>query len=73
MTLALHDYAGLAPAERAALLAALGHVTSLGEVLGWGRGLLPPRGPAEILTQDEYTHDVVFELAADRWLVFDTT
>ena len=73
MSLALHDYAGLATAEREGLLATLGHVTSLGEVLGWGRGLQPPRGPAEILTQDEYTHDVVFELAADRWLVFDTT
>ncbi len=73
MTLPLHDHAGLAPPERVALLATLGSFTSLSEVLGWGRSLVPPRGPAEILTQDEYTHDVVFELAADRWLVFDTT
>ena len=26
----------------------------------------------EVVTQDEYTHDVVFALAP-RWLVFDTT
>lgn len=73
MTLPLHDHANLTPAEHQILLAMLGGFTSVGQVLGWGRGLEPPRGPAEILTQDEYTHDVVFELAADRWLVFDTT
>lgn len=39
----------------------------------WGLSLSPPRAPVEIVTQDEYTHDVVLELAGDCYLVYDTT
>lgn len=27
----------------------------------------------EVVTQDEYTHDVVLEWTDGRWLVYDTT
>ncbi len=40
------------------------------------RGLLATSGAIEeIVTQDEYTHDVVVRERAgiDRWLVYDTT
>ena len=46
---------------------------TLGDVLSWGRAQVPPRSVAEIITQDEYTHDVVMELEAPHYLVFDTT
>ena len=46
---------------------------TLGDVLSWGRGQSPPRSVTEIITQDEYTHDVVVELEAPYYLVFDTT
>jgi len=46
---------------------------TLGDVLSWGRVQSPPRSVTEIITQDEYTHDVVVELEAPYYLVFDTT
>lgn len=46
---------------------------TLGDVMQWGLSLVPPRAPVEIVTQDEYTHDVVLELASDCYLVYDTT
>jgi hypothetical protein len=46
---------------------------TLGDVLSWGRAQSPPRSVTEIVTQDEYTHDVVVELEAPHYLVFDTT
>jgi len=73
MAVPLFDYAELGPPEREALLAALGNLTSLERVLAWARGLKPPRGIDEILTQDEYTHDVMLSFQEGRYLAFDTT
>ena len=46
---------------------------TLGDVLNWARRQSPPRSVAEIITQDEYTHDVVVALDSPYYLVFDTT
>ena len=46
---------------------------TLGDVLSWGRMQSPARSVTEIITQDEYTHDVVIELEVPYYLVFDTT
>ena len=46
---------------------------TLGDVLEWGRSLTPVRRVTEIVTQDEYTHDVIFGLADRVYLVYDTT
>ena len=46
---------------------------TLGDVLSWARAQSPPRSVTEIVAQDEYTHDVVVELGAPYYLVFDTT
>ena len=46
---------------------------TLGDVLSWGRAQSPPRSVTEIVTQDEYTHDVLVEIDAPHYLVFDTT
>jgi hypothetical protein len=55
---------------REQLLAAAQQLGTLEEATRWAfaRGL----ELVEIVTQDEYTHDVVF-VAAPHWLVFDTT
>ena len=55
---------------REQLLAAAQHLRTLEEATRWAfaRGL----ELVEIMTQDEYTHDVVFA-GAPHWLVFDTT
>jgi hypothetical protein len=67
------DLGRLAPAERDALSAELARLTMLEDVVRWGHAQKPPRGIADVVIQDEYTHDVVMPLAPGRWLVFETT
>ena len=55
------------------LARALARRRTLADVLSWAREQSPPRTVAEIVTQDEYTHDVLVALDAPHWLVFDTT
>lgn len=61
------------PALTPAVSDVLARQVTLGDVMKWGLSLAPPRAPVEIVTQDEYTHDVVLELAHDCFLVYDTT
>ena len=51
----------------------LAHLCTLADVLAWARRATPPRHVEEIVTQDEYTHDVVLPWDGDRFLVFDAT
>ena len=51
---------------------ALREQRTLSDVLSWLRALSPTRSVDEIITQDEYTHDVVARYDEHRWLVFDT-
>ena len=60
-------------ALHAGLAAELRSERTLGEVLAWGRRQTPVRTVTEIVTQDEYTHDVIMALDAPHYLVFDTT
>ena len=71
----LHDYAALPAPEHAALRARAALHATLAELLRWAAVQLPPVAVAEIVTQDEYTHDVVLPLDAARalWLAYDTT
>lgn len=55
------------------MAAELAHLVTLADVLAWARGATPPRHVKEIVTQDEYTHDVVLELDGSHFLVFDAT
>ncbi|HJQ26155.1 MAG TPA: hypothetical protein VKA60_19720 [Blastocatellia bacterium] len=45
---------------------------TLEEVMRWALARKPPAEVAEIVTQDEFTHDIVLKAAADVFLVFDT-
>ena len=71
----LHDHAALPPDEAAALRALVATQRTLADVLRWAAAQRPPMAIAEIVTQDEYTHDVVLPLDAARplWLAYDTT
>ena len=69
----LHDYAKLPAADRARLEHDVQSQRTLADVLAWTRAQAPPLSVAEIVTQDEYTHDVVVPFAADLVLVYDTT
>ncbi|HKW50051.1 MAG TPA: hypothetical protein VJN70_21505 [Gemmatimonadaceae bacterium] len=52
---------------------ALRSLRTLGPVLAWLRAQEPPRIIREIVTQDEYTHDVIVPWSERLVLVFDTT
>jgi hypothetical protein len=51
----------------------LGEQRTLADVLRWGREQSPPRTVVEIITQDEYTHDVVMPFEGGHFLAFDAT
>lgn len=46
---------------------------TLADVFDWARQSTPPRPVLEIVTQDEYTHDVLLPFEPDHFLVFDAT
>jgi hypothetical protein len=69
----LDDRAGLAPETRAALAAEVARHATLGDVVRWALADSPPRLVAEVVVQDEYTHDVVLPGRDGLWLVYDTT
>ena len=46
---------------------------TLGDLMNWLRTLEPPRTVDEVITQDEYTHDVLVRLGPELVLAFDTT
>jgi hypothetical protein len=53
--------------------AAAARLATLADILAWGRAKSPPAAVVEIVTQDEYTHDVVLPFGGDHFLVFDAT
>ena len=46
---------------------------SLQEVVRWGFAQKPPRDVAEVVVQDEFSHDVVLPWRDGIYLAFDTT
>ena len=69
----LTDYAGLGPAELADLEAIIARHHGLDDIFAWGRRQSPPVVPADVIKQDEFTHDVLAPLPSGRWLVYGTT
>ena len=56
----------------AALKTELKGLTILQDVIRWGFSQTPPSDVADVVIQDEFTHDVVLPWR-DVFLVFDTT
>ncbi len=63
--------AGEIAPERAALVAHASQLATLEDVLGYG--LVRHWDVAEVVVQDEYTHDVIVATPHALVLVFDTT
>lgn len=66
------DYAALATGAITALRQEVDRLHTLGDVLDWMRSVEPTAGAPTVVTQDEFTHDVVVA-AGGRYLAFDTT
>ncbi len=46
---------------------------SLDQAFRWAVAHTPKIVPADVVIQDEYSHDVIFKASGDCFLVFDTT
>lgn len=69
----LVDLTGTAPAALGALQRDLETLRSLSDVLTWARTLDPPVTSPVVVTQDEYTHDVLIPWRDRLLLAFDVT
>ena len=67
------DRAALSPAQLADLQREVAPLRTLWDLLDWARGHEPPVRSPQIVTQDEYTHDVLIPYGTSRYLDFDTT
>ena len=71
------NQAGLSPDEFAIVEREIPEHRSLGEVINWGltreSGALLPQVVAEVLAQDEFSHDVVIPWRDGLVLVYGTT
>lgn len=73
MVAELIDRAGLPEPRLSELRAAISELPTLEEVLQWALRSSPPYELVEVVTQDEYTHDVILRWRDGRHLVFDAT
>jgi hypothetical protein len=71
--ISLTNRAGLTDARARDLAREVGGHTTLHEVLEWGFAQKPVRRVEEIITQDEYTHDVLVPLDAPLYLAYDVS
>lgn len=55
------------------ILKEVGGLLSLAAVMDWALRRTPPATLVNVVTQDEFTHDVIFKTDAAGFLVFDTT
>lgn len=67
------DFAGLQPHEREELAHMVAEHRGLDDIFEWGRRQSPPIHPAEVIKQDEFTHDVLVPFPKGRWVVYGTT
>lgn len=69
----LFDLASLRAAELTDIRQQVETLQTLADLLDWSRQLTPSLPSPVVVTQDEYTHDVLVPYADGRWLDFDTT
>lgn len=69
----LDGAAALSDALEAELALLVSRQKTLEEVVRWGLSCTPPVLVADVVVQDEYTHDVVIGHPSGVWLVYDTT
>ena len=73
MAITVADYAGLPASELSEIKDLVQAHRGLDDIFQWGRAQTPPIHPANVIKQDEFTHDVLVPLPSGRWLVYGTT
>lgn len=69
----IDDRVCLDPLTLETLRRAVGTQRTLDDVVRWALADTPPRLVADVVVQDEYTHDVVVPYRDSVYLVYDTT
>jgi len=67
------NHAGAAAEELEALARVVAEHRGLDDIFAWGRRQSPAVHPADVVKQDEFTHDVLVPFPNGRWLVYGTT
>ena len=71
------NHANLEPREVARIERELAGQQNLNDVMRWAlshpKGVFIPSVVAQVIVQDEFTHDVIVRQRADGYLCFDTT
>lgn len=67
------NHASASAEELQALARVVADHGGLDDIFAWGRRQSPPVHPADVVKQDEFTHDVLVPLPNGRWLVYGTT
>ena len=69
----VENRARLPGADFARLADAVSSHHSIKHALDWLLAQSPPLAPSDLVTQDEFSHDILVALPEDRWLVYDST
>ena len=69
----VENRAGLPEADFAALEEVVSGQRSMKHVLDWALGRRPPLALADMVTQDEFSHDFLVPYPGGLWLVYDST
>jgi hypothetical protein len=70
---AVENRAGLSEADFADLARVVSSHRSMKHALDWALGQRPPLALADMVTQDELSHDFLVAYPGGLWLVYDST
>ncbi len=69
----IENRAGLARGDFVRIAGSVASHNSIKHAVDWLRGHNPPLAPSGMVTQDEFSHDILVSYPGELWLVYDTT
>jgi hypothetical protein len=69
----VENRAGFAPDDLAGIAGALAGHRSIKHAVDWLAAHDPPLAPTGMVTQDEYSHDILVGYPGGLWLVYDSS
>ena len=69
----IENRSGLSGEDFARIAKAVASQGSIKQALNWFLGHNPPLVPSEMVTQDEFSHDILVAHPGDTWLAYSTT
>jgi hypothetical protein len=69
----IENRGNLAPEEFDRIAEAVASHRSIKHAIDWMARQIPPLSPSGMVTQDEFSHDILVAYPGGLWLVYDTT